>query len=907
MPLSTDFLLVPDKSAARRLRRDIASKNAMLGVQVGTWIELIELLKKTYLLSAPGDNWNERLREGGRSISDAFWAESLKVAEPETLSSIANTLRMLLLGAGPIGRLISDNQKVLPERPSRHLADLCRLHQEMDYVLPDDLAVIRSILDTEPKQMVRGVFVYYIDGMPVLSSWQRALVEKVNKDSGAMPDSGLTTVHASSLECQPPENASSALSQLKNGLFEAETDKIPLDSSVQVLAARDYLEEVEVAAGMIQKILNSNPSVKPADIAVLLPSDSRYSETVSDLFDLAGLPLSGLSIDKPVRDIGRETVLYFLLSINKPAPAMSLAAFLSSPLLSWSQEEGNCLAQIVMDGNFKLEPLETLSSEGRKVLELVKSGVEKPKELSSSLRRLSTLMNDKEVFASHVERARALIGELLGVLQNAKEDFWKDIIRRASPESLSERVESELTREGIAVFYEDEEAWRDVRHLFVLGFGSGHYPFRFKVSPVFSEEDLILLKDKIGYGIETAMEPTDSRRKQFRRQIGSARESLTILLPRMDTVGGELVPSSTLTFMARLYNDIDEPEELVLDLDSESDRRKIKKLATIPEAEPVSPRIPEIKDLSLNLDLLTLRKDEDGFPKPESPSGLEKLMISPFAWLLMRLGVEPTGWEPENLDVTTKGTLAHEVFENLFLPDRPLPSREEIIKKVPDLLREAILKMMPFILMDEWRVERKHLAKEIETAALSWAEMLVQMDATILKPEVELYGTLDELPIRGSSDLVLSLPKGRLYVVDYKKSSSKGRRERMAKGYDSQASLYRLMLQSGGPKDKELAVKFKDAQEIGVIYYMMNDQTALVDIARFGKEIRGIEEVGDKISVNALTMLRQRITDVKDGKVILNRDGDDEWFEKEAGINASYSLDASPLVRMFMHKEEVTE
>ena len=129
----------------------------------------------------------------------------------------------------------------------------------------------------------------------------------------------------------------------------------------------------------------------------------------------------------------------------------------------------------------------------------------------------------------------------------------------------------------------------------------------------------------------------------------------------------------------------------------------------------------------------------------------------------------------------------------------------------------------------------------------------------------------------------------------------------MGKGYDSQTSLYRLMIQTGGPKDKELAVKFKNAQEIGVIYYMMNDQTALADIARFGKEIRGIEEVGDKISVNALTMLRHRIADVKDGKVILNRDGDDEWFEKEAGINASYSLDASPLVRMFMHKEEVAE
>jgi len=264
LPLTTHFLLVPDKAAARRLRRDIASRNARLGVQVGTWLELMELLKKSYLISDPNNNWNERLSTAARSIPEAFWSESLKVAEPGTLSSIENVLRMLLIGAGPTGKLIPDDQKVLPERTSRHLADLCRLHQEMEYALPDDLAVIRSILHSVPKQMVRGVFVYYIDRMPVLSSWQRALVEKVNKDSGGISDQGLTTIHASSLECQPHESTSPALSQLKNGLFEAETEKVPLDSSVQVLAARDYLEEVEVVAGMIQKILNSNPFVKPA-------------------------------------------------------------------------------------------------------------------------------------------------------------------------------------------------------------------------------------------------------------------------------------------------------------------------------------------------------------------------------------------------------------------------------------------------------------------------------------------------------------------------------------------------------------------------------------------------------------------------------------------------------------------
>ena len=49
----------------------------------------------------------------------------------------------------------------------------------------------------------------------------------------------------------------------------------------------------------------------------------------------------------------------------------------------------------------------------------------------------------------------------------------------------------------------------------------------------------------------------------------------------------------------------------------------------------------------------------------------------------------------------------------------------------------------------------------------------------------------------------------------------------MEKGFDSQASLYRAMIESGGPKNakpKELAARLKAASETGVVYYLLNDQ-----------------------------------------------------------------------------------
>ena len=97
---------------------------------------------------------------------------------------------------------------------------------------------------------------------------------------------------------------------------------------------------------------------------------------------------------------------------------------------------------------------------------------------------------------------------------------------------------------------------------------------------------------------------------------------------------------------------------------------------------------PVISDLNFGLDLLGLHGGEE--IRPLSPSRIGDLMVSPLAWLLAWMDMEPKEWAPEEPGVIILGSLAHGVFENLFLPDQPLPSETAIRSQVPSLLDQEI-------------------------------------------------------------------------------------------------------------------------------------------------------------------------------------------------------------------------
>ena len=168
------------------------------------------------------------------------------------------------------------------------------------------------------------------------------------------------------------------------------------------------------------------------------------------------------------------------------------------------------------------------------------------------------------------------------------------------------------------------------------------------------------------------------------------------------------------------------------------------------------------------------------------------------AWLLRRLGCQPREWSADEFDVMTAGTLAHRVFETLFQPDLVLPSEDEIAERVPRILQEWMLQIAPYLRSADWRVERYKFEAEVLRAALQWKKLLAACNGTIVGAEQWLRGCHGEVPLHGQSDLLVGLPSRKLLVVDYKKSSSGKRRDRMRSGFDLQAHLYRLMIRTGG-------------------------------------------------------------------------------------------------------------
>lgn len=906
------FILVPDGSAARRLRRLLATQSPCMGIMVGTWPELIEQAKSAYVIAPQVSDWTSQLHTALEQLPDAFWSNSFEVAPQEVTAEVEAALSLVVSASQPGKEISSDapNLERIVDRPRKHAEDIVRLLVKLDGLLPDELLAIQQLISTESETAIRNIAVCHIEGFPSLPRWQLALIDKLNADAGIEPDPALMRLLESLLLDASAAAPQTSLQALQQRLFSVPEEKMPLDTTVQWLGVRDFLEEAEVAAGLAQQMLAGTPGLRPSDIGLLVPDTFEYSLAVNDAFSAAGLPLSGLPVDHWQRDLGREVLFHFLYCRQKPSPAMALAVCLSSPLMPWSKEQGAELAQTVMDGDYRLRPFSAATWDARQMLDLLREGDETPQSLSAAIQGFVGLLDGGEQFESHVFYAKATAEELCAALTGMADIDWTLLRRLSSPKNISTGDSPNYNLEGITVWREAHEAWRPVRFLIVLGFASGHYPVASGDSAVFVSEDLLALRDKLGLSLATPADQMRDRRARFKRQLASVADFVCFMVPRRDATGAPQSPSESLVFMGQLYSGIDDGESLILEMDVAADRDRIRFLPKVAPEPPRLPRAIVADDIQFGRDLLALRTDAEGNLRPESPSSLETLMVSRLAWLLRRIDAEPQGWEPERPNVMLLGTLTHQVLEELFQASHPIPDPQTISSQIEPLLDAAIRTHAPFLRAAQWQVERKHLASGINKAALAWREVLVTLNAEILGTEEWLEGNLDGLPIHGQADILLGLPDGRLLVVDYKRSSANSRRPRMQKGYDSQANLYRTMLQTGGPKIEDntaLLERLRAGDTTGIVYFMTNDQTSLSDalVVESGS-IPGWEVLEGDVAEHAMTLIRERLREVGAGELYLNREGDALFFDKQAGVKP-YALENSPLIPLFTIPGEARE
>jgi RecB family exonuclease len=918
------FLLTPDRAAARRVRRALAEQRAQIGVAVGSWPDLFSRAMHTYMVSVPPNDWADRFADALRALPDAFWSRSLEAAPDETVAAVEASFLQALRGLPPGARLSEAAANAggsLPERVRRHLADLARLHDALEGALPEEMVARLALLAVPPEEACGHIVVLRHDDLLRLDAWQKALIAKLSIDAGAAggeADSTLLAQLGACLHGPPRAPERSALGHLQRRLFGESVDPIPLDESVQWLGVRDALEEVEVAAGMVQHALDQDPDLAASDFALLLPNDAFTRSAAHSAFTAAGLPLAGLESASPRRDLAHEAVSAFLLCQRSGAPAMALATLLSSPLHPWDAATGMALADQVMNGR-RPRLGDDSPEEAEKALRLIlATPPDGPERLAGRLHAFAGLLSGDENLERAREDARELCGELAARLSPETEIPWDLLEREAAPRALTSDWESPYTLEGVTVLDESLEPWRAARRLIVVGCAAGHYPADVPSSPVFTDSDLAHLVST-GFDLATGADILSDRRARFKRQLAVASEEITFLVPRRSVAGDLQALSSSLAFMTQHFEDIDEDESLVIDIDSANGREAARGLAVAAPAAFEPPRTLLPRDLALGRNLLAIGAAEAGELPPLSPSRLETLLVSPFAWVLERADLLPREWSPESLDPLIQGTLAHAVFERLFAADVPLPSEGEIREQIPGLLHEAIVANAAFALHRAWGIERFRLEQDIQDAALVWRRLLAQLGARVLACEVKLEGWLPGvavkgtdrrgLPLRGTADVVLAFPDGALAVVDYKKSRAVERRTRMRTGFDLQASLYRAMLETGGPADEAHAALQASAQQaprISVLYYTMNDQTALADGA--APDVTGLanfEAFGDAISEVALATLKKRVREVERGHVVLNHEDDEKELGRAYGVKL-YALEMSPILRIFLHRADIS-
>ena len=908
------FLLVPDASSALRLKRLVAEQGGRTGVIVGAWPELLAQAKNCYILPLVADEWQARLAEGVDNLKDAFWSKSFAAVHAEEqkniVALIGEHLAMLLEGAGVAGRLEGLERLAVGSRLQRYVMDFARLHEAMGHILPPGLLPVRQMLRVAPERRIRSMRVYHSKEWPHLNWWQEALIGHLN--TGAMEPELFELRGLLGSACAVPDGKSgSSLYHMQQRLFSL-PPKQALDTSVQWLVVRDYLQEVEVAAGMIQRALRDDPSLQQADIALLLPTEAHYSHAIRSVFAAAGIAVSGLRAEYVGRDLGAEAVHNLLLSFEKPASVIALASLLVSPLMPWGKEEGNRLAQDVVDLRFRLKAFEGGSPEAAEMLAIIRAGAEKPLELAKRLGRFSALLNKDEGLKTHRLRAQGICREIIGKLDGATSIFWPALRGCALPKVVTIASSAFSAREGVAVFYEDNEPWRRVQRLYVLGCFEGHYPSLPAGSTIFTDDDIRELNEALRLSLVSSKECGERQRELFKRQIGMVKGEVTFLLPSRDALGKPLAPSASLTFAAALFSGVKGGEGLMINLESNEERLRARDLALAGAGAPLPPRGLLKEDLWLQRNLLEIGRKDDGTLVPETPTRLDTLLVSPLAWVLDRLKLRQREWAPETLSVMIKGTLVHDVFEHLFAVGHALPEWEEIERDVPVLLDEGIKKKCPFLVRSEWKVELEHLKQDCMKAARQWSVVLQALDAKVVATEVSLQGMLDGVPIHGNADLLLELAGGQLLVVDYKKSSSTGRRKRMEQGYDLQAKLYRIMIQSGGLQEKEVSGSegeerrvlerrlnhYKSAGEIGTLYYLMNDQYALANTRGWLTNIGGVDEIPSDASRVALVEIVEAFGQLREGRVSLNGEGDKDEMYKIRGLS-TFALE-NPLVQLFM-------
>lgn len=839
-----------------------------------------DLLAEVYLApQVPDPNIIEHLGSG------APWSESFSAAPEETARAVKAGL-MALAHATP--RL--DPSDVMPDslpegRARSHLTALRNLWCDLDS-LPGPLGTWQHVLQSTATEALEPLPLVGED-CTFASPAEAALANALRAHHG----------HADGVQAAPLADDGSALRHLQDNLG-LRSDATTPDASVICHGLRDPHEEAECAAALVQSHLDDGRADHPGEIGLLVPDGLTYELALQEAFDRVGLPLSGLPAQPVTRDGPGEVMSLLLVLLSGPTPRTALASLCIAPGMPWPAETGRKMACDVIDRGWS-RTASNLSRPARELLDALRP-CRTPEQLFA---RLGVIAQ-----AAPEAKLHPRVAALKSVTRDSID--WPLLRRLAAPNLVASEGFDRFV-EGVSLFTENALPWRSARQLIVLGMTGRNWPRPPGSNPFFTEGEIAMIRDR-GLQLEGQQQKFSRGLELFRRQLSAATDGLTLLAPALDLRGDRLTPSTGLALIAQMLG-AEEPADLVQEM--RSAKAEESPVTTIkPDPVPLggAPALPESGMLHIQrglgtkeqpgFDLLRLRDAPDGTPLPHSPSRLETLLVSPLGWLLDELGAKDLSWAPETLDVMTLGTLVHQVLEDVFAEDTPVPDEHSLADVLPGVLDAAISRHADWLANAAWTTERSSLLREARDICSAWAGFLRETGAEVLHNEIPLAGEHGGLLLHGKADCLLKLPDERILVVDHKRSSSGGRRDRMAKGWDLQVALYRAMLERP-TEDTALTRLVTEGAQIVTAYHMLRDGTVLSDAA--GGNVPRVETASEDASVNAMEHLAEVLAEVGAGTIRLNHLNDAKSYDKERGIKA-YALD-TPLVAAFSLPDAATE
>ena len=882
---------------------------------IAGWLPLsVELLSSLYVLPAPQDN--DALSILHASSDNAPWKESLAVAPAQTAQAVIAMLKHVMCATSDFqSSSIRTNCLVNESRARHHLLALISIWDSHPKIIPSDLQTVLAFMGTSRDDALHSITGLKICGHGQLSTLERAVIDRLRQDHRISDRSEQIAPGTMPRQAAPAAETDTLLGHVQRKLRSAEVERLTADDSLYVLSVRDALQECEAAAAIVQKSLDDDASLAPAEIAILLPNPTHYGLYLHEAFALTGITLSGLPIATTLRDIGAEVVQLFVQSRRRPAPAMALASLLSSPLMPWPSEVGQQMSRQIMRGDFQPGIAREFTGQEAQLYSLIRGDAPQTSlQLADELRRFSRLLTRDPIMADQVKGARRLIERIAATLDAtpiAADIAWDEVMAKIAFVSGS-TMRGPRYCGAITILGESELPLKSFRHVLVLGFNDGRYPAAPSGNALFLDSEIETINAGCGLALPTQAQQIDERLAVFVTQIAAASERLIILLSERDREGASLSPSSTLPLIARLVEGIKDPKDLIIPLEDPQALIWGQLLGrpdvlAVPAIEPLL--VPEY--FELGCDLLGLRKTEHGEPRPQSPSRLETLLVSPLAWLLNEMDAVPVIWAPEALDVRLKGSLAHEVFERLFLPGQPLPDDAFISENVATLLSERIRSIAPFLQAKTWGLERATLEKEIIEAAAAWSQTLRDLGAEVIGNEFWLSGEVSGVPIHGKADCLIRLRNGQPIIIDHKKSKTAGRRNRLTAQWDLQVDLYRNMTVRISDRDGIEIAEISNSigtwpDRAAVAYHLMNDGGVLINGALDLPLSARVENIEGEIATQAMAKLETRITSLQAGRLETNSASDPKFYEKTAFMGL-YAFESSPLVTAFMRSDAETE